>query len=127
MSDWILDASAILVLLNRESGSEKVEALLPGAFVSSVNVAEVASKLADLGMPTSNIQAAIEALGLTIMDFDAQMALEAGILRAITRKAGLSLNDRACLAAARILKKSVVTADRTWADLKIGVKIRLVR
>jgi PIN domain nuclease of toxin-antitoxin system len=127
MSNLILDASAILVLLNRESGSEKVEAMLPGAFVSSVNVAEVAGKLADLGMPASDIQTAIDALGLTIVDFDAQMALEAGILRAITCKAGLSLGDRACLAAARILKKSVVAADRTWADIKTGVKIRLVR
>jgi ribonuclease VapC len=127
MNDWILDASAILVLLNHESGSEKVESLLPGAFVSSVNVAEVAGKLADLGMPTSNIQAAIETLGLTIVDFDLQMALEAGILRTVTRRAGLSLGDRACLATARVLKKSVVTADRTWAHLKTGVKIRLVR
>ena len=86
MSDRILDASAILVLLNREPGSEKVEALLSGSFVSSVNVAEVAGKLANLDMPALDVQAAIEALGLTVVDFDVPMALEAGMLRKITRK-----------------------------------------
>ncbi len=127
MSDWILDASAILVVLNREPGCEKVEALLPGAFVSSVNLAEVAGKLADLGMPLPDMRAAIEALGLIIVDFDAQMALETGSLRPVTRKAGLSLGDRACLAAAKVLKKSVLTAARMWIGLKTGVKIRSVR
>jgi ribonuclease VapC len=127
MSDWILDASAILALLNREPGSAQVEDLLQGALVITVNLAEVAGKLADLGMPASEIQTAIEALGLDIIDFNAQMAFEAGNLRSVARKAGLSLGDRACLAAGRVLKKSVVTTDSAWAGLKTGVKIKTIR
>lgn len=127
MSDCVLDASAILVVLNHETGSSKVEALLPGGFASTVNLAEVAGKLAELGMPISDIRAAIEALGLTIVNFDAPMAFETGSLRSATRKAGLSLGDRACLATGKVLSKTVVTADRTWTTLDVGVKIRSVR
>ena len=46
----LLDASALLALLNHEPGSELVEEQIPGAFISTVNLAEVAGKLADLGM-----------------------------------------------------------------------------
>jgi ribonuclease VapC len=127
MSDCVLDASAILLLLNHEPGSSKVETLLSGAFASSVNLAEVASKLAESGMPALDIRSAIGALGLTIVDFDADMAYEAGGLRALTRNAGLSLGDRACLATGKVLGKVVVTADRVWANLSVGVKIRCVR
>jgi len=34
---------------------------------------------------------------------------------------------RACLAMAMEMKLPVVTADRTWADLDLGVDIRQVR
>ncbi len=127
MSDSVLDASAILLLLNHEPGGSKVEMFLPGAFVSSVNIAEVAGKLAESGMPASGIRSAIGALGLTIVDFDANMAYETGGLRSLTRNAGLSLGDRACLATGKALGKLVVTADRAWANLGVGVKIRCVR
>ena len=127
MSDCVLDASAILVLLNREPGSSKVETLLPGAFASSVNLAEVAGKLTESGMSALEIRSAIGALGLTIVDFDANMAYETGGLRSLTRNSGLSLGDRACLATGKALGKVVVTADRGWANLSVGIKIRCVR
>ncbi len=126
-SNCVLDASAVLVVLNREPGSAAVEDLLPGAFVSTVNLAEVAGKLADSGMPLSDIRAAIQTLGLTIVDLDTQMAFETGNQRTSTRKGGLSLGDRACLATGKVLGKTVVTADRTWTGLHLGVKIRCVR
>ena len=47
MSSWVLDASALLALLNRELGSEKVVAALPDAVMSSVNLSEVVAKLVD--------------------------------------------------------------------------------
>jgi ribonuclease VapC len=81
----------------------------------------------DLDMPAPEIEATIEALGLTIVDFDLRMALEAGILRKATRKAGSSLGDPACLATAKVLKKSVVTANRAWTGIKTGLKIQSVR
>jgi PIN domain nuclease of toxin-antitoxin system len=127
MSDCVLDGSAILVLLNREPGSSKVETLLPGAFASSVNLAEVAGKLSESGMPALEIRSAIGALGLTIVDFDASMAYETGGLRSLTQNAGLSLGDRACLATGKVLGKPVVTANRAWRNLDVGIRINCVR
>lgn len=48
MSRWVLDASALLVLLNREPGSGQVEeALAEGASITTVNLSEVVAKLSD--------------------------------------------------------------------------------
>ena len=40
---------------------------------------------------------------------------------------GLSLGDRACLALGIALKAPVYTADRSWKNLKLGVRIHVVR
>ena len=49
----IVDASALLAVLNDEPGSEVVAALLPMAALSTVNLSEVVAKLVEKGMPTS--------------------------------------------------------------------------
>ena len=48
-------------------------------------------------------------------------------MRPATRAAGLSLADRTCLALARRLALPVLTADRSWSDLELGVDVRLIR
>ena len=40
---------------------------------------------------------------------------------------GLSLGDRACLALASLTGRIVVTADRVWPELDLGIDIRLIR
>lgn len=59
--------------------------------------------------------------------FTAEQAKAAGNLIAQTRPFGLSLGDRACLSLALELKAPVYTADRSWKDLKIGVRIHVIR
>ena len=54
-------------------------------------------------------------------------ALAAGALSAPTRRQGLSLGDRACLALAQRLGATALTADRQWSQLKFGVSIRFLR
>jgi PIN domain nuclease of toxin-antitoxin system len=54
-------------------------------------------------------------------------ALDSGLLREATRAAGLSLGDRLCLAAARARQARVLTADRSWAGLDVGVEIEVIR
>ncbi len=44
-----------------------------------------------------------------------------------TQPLGLSLGDRACLALALGRQIPAVTADRTWARLKIGVPVQVIR
>jgi len=123
----VLDASALLTVLQGEPGAERVIEMLPDAIISAVNLAEVASKLQERGMPDDRVTANIEALELTVAPFDGRLAIEAGLLRASTRSAGLSLGDRACLALARSLGATAVTTDRAWEALDIGVRIEFVR
>lgn len=130
MSDWVLDASALLALLNREPGEALVaQALAEGAMISTVNLSEVVAKLADIGMPEAETREAIEPLGLEIVGFDAADAFSAGLLRPATRADGLSLGDRACLALGMRSGLPVLTADRGWSGLALGagVEIRMVR
>ena len=128
MSDtYVLDASAVLAFLRDEPGWRRVEELLGDAIISTVNLAEVASRLSDLGMSPENVTIALtELLDLSVA-FDAPQALEAGHLRSLTRNKGLSLGDRACIALARTVGGIALTADRAWAELDIGVGIELIR
>jgi ribonuclease VapC len=127
VSSWVLDASALLALLNREPGSEQVVAALPDSVMSSVNLSEVVAKLADQGRPESEIRFYLDALGLVIVPFDAEMAYRAGCLRSLTKSAGLSFGDPACLALADSLDVPALTSDRAWASLNLNIQVQLIR
>jgi ribonuclease VapC len=123
----VLDASALLALLNSEPGSQTVEESLSGAAVSAVSFSEVVSKLSERGMPVAAIRSALEGLSLDVHAFDTASAYSAGALRQPTRGLGLSLGDRACLALGLALSAAILTTDRNWQKLKIGAKIRVIR
>lgn len=128
MSSWVLDSSAILAFLNKEPGNERVaEILSEGAAISTVNQNEVIGKLLELEIPETEISSIFSYLDLTIVNFDEQAAWEAARLRSITKKRGLSLGDRACLALARQLQLPVATADKIWAELSIEIVIEVIR
>lgn len=132
----VLDASAFLAYLVEEPGADRVEAALGmGAAISAANWAEVFSKLADGGMTTDAIDEAVRELteqgvlhrGLAVYPLDEGQALEIARLRTSTRRAALSLGDRACLALGRSLGVPVLTADRSWKGLNVGVPIEVIR
>lgn len=127
--DIMLDASAVLAVIFEEEGAERVAVHLPGAMVSTVNVTEVMTKLFDLGMPQETVDAIVIGLQLTVLPFDLDQAAEAARLRVQTREAGLSLGDRACLAAARLRNVPALTSDRAWTSLQrsIGVNVEMLR
>jgi len=128
VSSDVLDASALLALLNAEQGSEQVQAALAaGATMSAVNLSEVVAKLSEAGLSEAAIRSVLDSLALDVVDFDADQAYDAGLLRQATKPAGLSLGDRACLALAQRLGLPVVTADRNWRHMQLGVTIRLIR
>jgi ribonuclease VapC len=127
MSEFVLDASALLALLNAEKGAEIIQGLLPNAVISAVNLAEVVARLAFLGMPESEIRNILTLLGLEIVPVDTEQAFQAGFLFPLTRSHGLSLGDRSCLALAKAVNATAVTADQAWGDLNLGVGIKLVR
>jgi ribonuclease VapC len=127
MNDVVLDASAIIAVINREPGAERVVPVADGAVVSSLIVAEVVTWLALRNIPEREIVATIDELNFRIEAFDQSRAMTAGLLVSKTKRRGLSLADRACLALAIELGLPAMTADRAWRNLDIGVEIRLVR
>lgn len=127
VSRVILDSSAVLALLNGKRGGDAVRAMLGQATMCAVNVAEVVTRLARAGEERATIRQLLDLLNLTVADFDSDLAEDAGMLVAKTAKAGLSLGDRACLALAARESLPVLTTDRAWSSLDIGVEVQLVR
>lgn len=124
---WVLDASALLAVLQLEQGADRIETLLEEAVISSVNLAEVLTKAAERGLDLLSVQKTVTEFGVTVAPFAAEDAAAAADLRLLTRPAGLSLADRACLALALRHRAIAVTTDRAWARLDIGVAIEVVR
>lgn len=131
MSETILDASAVLTLLQQEKGHEMVaELLLKGrCLICTVNVTEVITRLIDNGTSLADACAAVRLPNLEVQGFDLGLAQIAASLRPSTRALGLSLGDRACLALARAAGRAkVYTADAAWKRVAIqDVSIHLVR
>jgi len=124
----VLDASALLALLNEEPGAEKLTPqLLSTSASSTVNLAEVQAKLVDRGLDPADAWEATLAPVRDAVDFTSEHARIAGMLIAQTRSLGLSLGDRACLALALSLKAPVYTADKSWKNLKLGVRVHVIR
>jgi ribonuclease VapC len=128
MNRIVLDASALLALLNQEPGAETLTPeLLSGAAISTVNLAEVHSKLVRRGLsPDDAWEAALGPIREAV-PFTAEHARLVGDLVAQTRPLGLSLGDRACLALGLALKAPVYTADKSWKKLKVGSRIHIIR
>ena len=127
MSEVVLDASALLALLNREPGHEEVARVVPDAAISAVNLSEVAAKLAEVSMPEEAIREALEGLALEVHDFGRELAFRTAMLRPSTKSRGLSLADRACLTLGQRLDLPVLTTDRIWEELELEVEVRLIR
>jgi ribonuclease VapC len=123
----VLDASALLALINSEPGWKVVAATLPEAAISAVNLAEVVTKMVDIGIPEEDAWAEAADLVPLIIGFGPELARATAGLRVMTRPLGLSLGDRACLALAQQLDLPALTADTAWRGLSIGVEIRFLR
>ena len=123
----VFDSSALLALIFAENGAAAAQRAVDGAVMSAVNATEVITRLIDEGASQEQAREQVESYGLSIRQFDESLALEAGFLRTSTRQYGLSLGDRACLALALREGAPVVTADRAWAKLDLGIDIRVIR
>ena len=110
----VMDSSVLLVVAKGEPGAEAVMELLhtQECVISSVNFAEVGTKLIDFGLPEAELKRGLAQFRLEVIDFDARQATACAALRAVTRAQGLSLGDRA------------------WADVEasvMGVRVLLIR
>lgn len=127
MAVGVFDTSVVLMILNKERGASENPQLLKGGLISTVNLAEVYTKFDEWGVSDADAQAMLDDLPTVSVELDAPLAKRAGRLRRLTRKQGLSLGDRVCLAVAERESLPVYTADKKWAELDLGIDIRLVR
>lgn len=123
----VFDASVVLAIVLREAGHERVVELQNIAIVSSVNMAEVQSRLIDRGYGRNEMESVFGRIRMQTVVFDAELATLSAELRLKTRAFGLSLGDRACLALAMQRDGIVYTSDRIWAKIELPVEIRLTR
>lgn len=123
----VVDASVVLAFLLGEPGGD-VLSRDPGPFLlSTVNFAEVLTKVVERGLAIDDAALALRGLPIEYVDFDRQDARRAAELRPLTMSLGRSLGDRICLAVAKRYDLPVLTADTTWATLDVGLDIRLIR
>jgi ribonuclease VapC len=124
----VLDASAILALLLRERGAESLtDEILETAVASTVNLAEVQSKLVREGYVPDVAWEDVLSFVSGVEPYTAEQAKIAGTLITQTKDHGLSLGDRSCLALAITLDAPVYTTEQIWRNLKIGIPIHVIR
>lgn len=129
MTALVIDASALLALLRKERGGDRVAGVLADAAMSTVNLSEVVAHYARSGSSERDIHLLLDTLEFERIPFDDDLAYAAGMLIPLTRPSGLSLADRACLALARRLQATALTADRAWTRIAeaVGVEIEVIR
>jgi ribonuclease VapC len=127
----VLDASALLAVSKGEEGADLVLDLIEtgACVVSSVNMAEVATKMLEFGLPRHELKRAIGQFIVDVIDFNQAQAMVCAELRQLTKSSGLSLGDRACLGLAKLMDGKAVTSDRPWVDVAdaVGVKVLMIR
>ena len=121
-----MDSSAVLADLHGEPGAETVRSAISNSYISAVNFAEVITKLIEIGVDANEATLMAERMGYEVVDVDQARATAAGVLHMRTRGRGISLGDRFCLALAQETGLPVLTADRSWKDLDLGIEITLI-
>lgn len=124
---FVVDSSVVIAYIQYEPGHEAAECYLEKSIISAVNFAEILSFGCRDGGQSKFAKDAIYTLLPSIIDFNDKQALITANLLPVTKKLGLSLADRACLGLAKSLNLPVVTADKVWKELDIGIEIILIR
>ncbi len=125
-AEFVIDASALLAMLQGEPGSHAVAMILATSVVSSVNWSEVLQKARSHGVDVVGLEADLASLGIGFAPFTtAEATVAADLWHRGARM--LALADRACLATGQVLGLPVVTADRAWASLDLDIEVRVIR
>ena len=119
-----------MAYLLKEPGQDVVlEAIVSGAQMANVNFAEVATRYVLRGANEEQVRGLKDRLPFPLQPIDDETATLAALMASVTRKAGLSLGDRCCLALAKRHDVPALTSDQAWLAVadKIGVVVRYIR
>lgn len=125
----VLDASALLALIQEEQGAQLLKPLMKFSVMSTVNVAESLTALRCAGISSRESLILITDIITTIVPFDLEQASIVAELQSQQHKGLLlSLGDRACIALGIKLQIPIYTADKVWAQLQLNnANIKLIR
>jgi PIN domain nuclease of toxin-antitoxin system len=128
MSKIVFDSSAIIALFAKEKGYEFIKKHMKDAIISSVNIAEVYKYcLETQNLTDDEAKNLIKLLDIKIIDFNNEQALLTATLVSKTKKYGLSLGDRACIALAMLGENSIMTCDTIWKQVDVGIEFIMAR
>ena len=131
MSDLVFDSSALLAMIQSERGGERVaEYFLDERnriYMSAVNASEAYAVLMRDGLSEGEAWRSVRLPEIEIIAFGEDDARIAGALWKQTNKLGLSFGDRACVALGLKLGARILTADRQWSKLKLGIAVEMIR
>jgi ribonuclease VapC len=123
----VLDASALMAFLHSEPGGDVVWEALSQALISAINYSEVLKKAIERGKGPHRVASAIRSLSVTIVPFDASLAMTSAELYPQAKPHGMSFADRACLALGVERKLTVLTAERKMRLVTLPIKVKLIR
>jgi ribonuclease VapC len=124
---YLLDASAVLALLNDEPGSQQVWDAMDEAAISTVNLSEVQHKLCQQGLTPAESRSATQRLLLPSVPLSVEIVDAMSDLSPLSRDYNLSLGDRACLATAKRLGLTILGSDGRWSALPYEAKFVNIR
>lgn len=120
----VLDASAVLCLLDDAPGSDRIAAMLDTASISSVSIALVAAELTRRGADSQEVAALLRELHLTVLPFGFEQAIDAGTFASKASEESTDLEHWAWCTEALKLRATAFTGKRrdltsdTPADVK---------
>ena len=123
----MLDSSVVLAIMLKETGRDVLDGVVDDLALSTVNLGEVVTKLVEYGYLPGAVARAIAPFRAWCRPLTEAQAMQAGLWRGVTKRLGLSLGNRCCLALGHDLKATVYTTDRAWAGLDLGVRVEVVR
>jgi PIN domain nuclease of toxin-antitoxin system len=123
----VLDASAILAVILKEPGADKVEATFGNAVISAATLAEILTKTHQRGLDSEGSYRRIVSFGIDIVPVTSRHARIAGEISRAPRELDLSLGDRLCIALAISLNCELLTSDRGMAEFKAGIPVTRFR
>ena len=79
LSREFLELYKLRSFVNQELGKERVESVFGKAYISTINVAEVITHLANQGVTETEVEEVLEDLDLAIIPFDKRQSIVTGL------------------------------------------------